>query len=287
MSKSAPLVSVVIPTYKREFSFVERAINSVLEQTYQNIEIIVVSDNDKGSLWAIDLEEGIKKYPSVRLIQVEKNAGAPAARNLGMSEAKGELIGFLDDDDLWLSRKIEVQVPFFDDPDVALVFCGGYLSCENQSGKLFDYWTHHSLNKSTKVTFDRMLVYDVIGTTSQAMIRGSIVPRLGGFDISMKSRQDYEFWLRILKFYKAAGTSEQLFIHITHLGEQISGNSRKGILANNYIYLKYLDDFEKNPKACFFVRYRQAELYFQKKQYIQGMFSLIRGLFTYVIKWVF
>ena len=97
-----PLVSVIIPTYKRSKSL-NRAIDSVLSQTYPNIEIIVVDDNGKGSKYQLETEKSLEKYiktDKIKYIIHDVNRNGSAARNTGFKHSRGEYINFLDDDDV-------------------------------------------------------------------------------------------------------------------------------------------------------------------------------------------
>lgn len=107
------LVSVVIPTYKR-FDTLSRAIKSVTFQTYSNIEILVVDDNEPGDNYSCGVRKMVSdlKIPNLRLITQERHINGAAARNAGIMEAKGEYIAFLDDDDMWLPNKIEKEIDF-------------------------------------------------------------------------------------------------------------------------------------------------------------------------------
>ena len=101
-------VSVIIPTYKRA-NYIKRAIDSVLNQTYRDIELIIVDDNNPGDEDRNKLEKIIKEYKDERLIYIqhEKNLNGAAARNTGITKATGEYITFLDDDDFYLEDRIE------------------------------------------------------------------------------------------------------------------------------------------------------------------------------------
>lgn len=106
------LVSVIIPTYKRSEKLT-RAIESVLNQTYNNIELLVVNDNEPNDDFTIDLIKRVKPYESdkrFRLIIQDKHINGAVARNVGIKQAKGEYIAFLDDDDWWDKEKISHQV---------------------------------------------------------------------------------------------------------------------------------------------------------------------------------
>ena len=103
-----PLVTVIITTYKRPDK-IERAIDSVINQTYPNIELIVVDDNIKDTQERKETEKIVERYSNIRYIKNEKNLGGALSRNVGIKEANGEFISFLDDDDKYKPTKIEEE----------------------------------------------------------------------------------------------------------------------------------------------------------------------------------
>lgn len=110
-----PLVSIIIPSYKRHRTIFARAIESLLSQTYENIEIVLVDDNAKPELkeFRVELEAYVKELNSDKILYIQNdgnNAGSAGARNVGIYKARGEVISFLDDDDYYLSDKIKNQV---------------------------------------------------------------------------------------------------------------------------------------------------------------------------------
>lgn len=108
------LVSVIIPTYKRSTTIV-RAVESVLNQTYDSIECLVVNDNEKNDEYSLELYEKLRPYTEtnkVELLEQEHHKNGAAARNHGIKHAKGEYIAFLDDDDWWVDSKIFKEVEF-------------------------------------------------------------------------------------------------------------------------------------------------------------------------------
>ena len=107
------LVSVIIPTHKR-FEELFRAIDSVIKQTYSNIEIIVVDDNSQDKGLRNRIKEKIKKYSeNIQYIENETNLGGAKSRNVGIEKARGEYISFLDDDDEYYPEKIEKQYKLY------------------------------------------------------------------------------------------------------------------------------------------------------------------------------
>ena len=251
MNNQLPLVSSIITTYKREPSVVESAINSVEEQTYPNIEIIVVDDNISYSRESELINQMCKKHPKVRYIKQNGNKGACAARNLGILNSKGEFIGCLDDDDLWLPSKIECQIEHFTDESIGLVFSNG-IRREIESGDERPY--NAMLEEGdTFVTFNDMLHVDRIGSTSNPLIRKQCFKNVGLFWEEQPARQDYEMWLRITQKYKAYGLGERLFVHTIHTGDQISRNKKKAYIGFRNVYKRYHNEFKKDPKAENFI----------------------------------
>ena len=110
------LVSCIIPSYKRTDTL-RRAINSVLKQTYKNIEVLIVDDNFNGDEYSEQVRNIVVSFdnPRIRLISQPMHINGAEARNAGVRAAKGEYIAFLDDDDEWLSEKIEKQLRFLKD----------------------------------------------------------------------------------------------------------------------------------------------------------------------------
>lgn len=123
------MISIIITTYKREVGILQRAIKSVLAQTYKELELIVVDDSPA----TYAHREAIRKYVTsiseipTLYIQHERNMGACIARNTGIDNSSGEYICFLDDDDEWLPQKLEKQLQMFRE-DVGLVYCGRLIS---------------------------------------------------------------------------------------------------------------------------------------------------------------
>ena len=118
-----PLVSAIITTHNREPDMVLCAVKSVLSQTYQNIELIVVDDSSPSFAQRAEVERSVRSASDdILYLKHEVCQGACAARNTGLSHARGYYIGFLDDDDEWLSTKIEEQLKGFSDDNIALVY---------------------------------------------------------------------------------------------------------------------------------------------------------------------
>lgn len=240
------MITVVITTYKREPSLIIRAIQSVLCQTFKDIEIIVVDDSPADYPYRKDVEAAVLKCQknsniSIFYIQHEKNCGACVARNTGMKHAKGEYIAFLDDDDEWLPEKLEKQIHVLISTDAALVYCGRI--CKNDITGESIAENVHFINGDV---FNQLIYSNFIGSTSFPLLKTDCLKAIGGFDEQMQSAQDYDVWLRIAEKYKVNYVKEPLVIYHEHGGEQITSNPKKKISGLERINEKYKRYIENN-----------------------------------------
>ena len=170
------LVSVIIPTYKRKFEL-KRAIDSVLKQTYKNIEIIVIDDNGLGTEWNKNVKEVIESYNDterIRYIVNKENLGGAETRNVGIDNAKGKYIAFLDDDDEYYPEKISKQVNLLEktnDKKLSLVYCYTESYDENNN-KLQEYKNDYV----GECLFESMC--DCIAATSQWLCKAEYLMKL-------------------------------------------------------------------------------------------------------------
>lgn len=243
---SEKVVTAIITTYKRSPEIVKRAAQSVLNQSYKNIELIIVDDSpDTYELRKVVREMAISLGNNVRYIPHEKNMGACAARNTGLDNAKGEFVAFLDDDDEWLPEKIEEQLKVIEKNDnTALVYCGRYT-----------YYAEKDIEELQKTkfhkgkVFDKLILENFIGSTSFPLIRKNIFKVLGGFDVNMPAAQDYEMWLRISKEFCVDYVRKPLVRYYVHTGEQITKNYGKKLDAYEKLMKKHINYLQQHKKA--------------------------------------
>ena len=195
------LVSIVIPSYKGSDK-VGRAVKSVLEQTYKQIEVIVVDDNGLGTEEQKKTENALaefKEYPNFRYITHEVNKNGSAARNTGARAAEGEFIGLLDDDDIYLPNNIQTHMDRFKNlgEDYALTYC----SEEEYRGDTFIKNYHKT--KSGNLFYE-VMCHRVVISSSLLIVRKSAYDAVGGFDESFKRHQDWEFTAKITHKYKVS-----------------------------------------------------------------------------------
>jgi len=184
-------VSVIIPTYNRS-SLLKMAIDSVLIQSYENYEIIVVDDGSNDTTAKL-----IDSYASEKLRYFyQKNRGRSAARNLGIEMAHGEYVAFLDSDDMFLPQKLELQACELDaNPSIGLVY--SYAKNIDENGNYLSY--HFEGNLSGWVYPALLYIKNNVITTPTVMVRAEVLAEVGGFDESMDVCEDLDLWRRIAR----------------------------------------------------------------------------------------
>ena len=181
-----PLVSVIIPTYNRGWAIAE-AIDSVLEQDFSDYELIVVDDGSTDNTSDI-----LQSYGNTITVIYQSNEGVSAARNSGIGASAGELIAFLDSDDLWLPRKLSRQVAFFKAHPDAMI---------NQTE---EQWIRNGVRVNPKnrhhkfsgMIFERSLELCLV-SPSAVMVRRHLFESVGLFDVYLPACEDYDLWLRV------------------------------------------------------------------------------------------
>ena len=203
-----PLVSVVIPTYSRPV-YLKRCVDSVLNQTYPNIEVFVVDDNNPDTDARHETEKTMafyKENPRVIYLQHEKNKNGSAARNTGWRASQGEYITFLDDDDEIAETKIEKQVSCLEalDESWGMCYTGYQLIKEHGDNQI------SSEKRSGNCYIDALMRTMFMGSGSNLFLRKSVVDEINGYDESFQRNQDIEFLARASEHYKLAYIDEVL-----------------------------------------------------------------------------
>ena len=288
--KSTPLVSIIIPTYGRA-NYLKSAIDSVLSQSYQNIEILVIDDNNPDTLDRKETEIILKSYASnskVKFIQHHRNMNGSAARNTGIRHANGEFICFLDDDDLFLEKKIEKQVKCLLELDDSWGCC--YTNYIKKIGnKLFEKNGEFRNGNLLDIALMRDLF---IQAGSNLLIRSSVVKEIGYFDESFKRNQDLEYLVRILKKYKIAYVDEiGLIVNLRKNRTSINYEETTNEFINKF---KYEIDSSNKKREIYNMLYLQVFRYYVSNKEIAKAIkyqhqhsispTLIIKYFLYLIK---
>ena len=200
MSNTNPLVSVIVPTYNRGY-YLELTLNSIVEQTYTNIEIIVVDDGSIGT----NNKEICGKYPNVNYVKIENSGGPCKPRNVGISMLKGKYVAFVDDDDIWNPHKVSLQVEVLEnniDFDLVHNFCNVIDG--------FGEETNETVGRPDKPeTKHGNVLMRMIGNWTIMMptplLRKALIDKVGLFNENMpQTSADVEYWTRCAfhtKFY--------------------------------------------------------------------------------------
>ena len=242
-----PLVSVIIPTYNRK-RLVCRAAKSVLAQTHDNLECIVVDDcSTDGTLDA--LTELSHQDQRLRVISHLENRHASAARNTGISASQGDLIAFLDDDDTWLPEKLEKQIKCLSQASskVGMVYCW------------FDIYRDQEIIGTRRPQlrgniFDQLLISQPLGNASTLLVRREVIDKIGGFDENLPRGNDGDFIRRVGQYY-AIEVVPEVLVHyfVDHDGNpRITGIDKQSILngirGHEAKLEKFSDAFYARPK---------------------------------------
>ncbi len=187
---SFPLVSVIIPAYNAA-AFLGDTLDSVLAQTYKNLEIIVVDDGSTDTTPHV-----LESYKDRITVLHQANAGQATARNSGARSAKGEFLAFLDSDDLWDSDKINRQVELINRfPKALAVYCD-HRSIDAQGNPLASSGALAHPRPSGNI-LRALLLGPCIITPGLVLLRRNAFDMMGGFDKTMRGHEDYTLWLRL------------------------------------------------------------------------------------------
>ena len=242
-----PLVSVVIPTYKRSCTILD-SIQSVLNQTYKNIEIIVVDDNGRGTEFQKRTEIVLKSHienGNIKYIVHEVNRNGSVARNTGFMCSRGEYINFLDDDDKFYPEKIEKQVQRLmnTDENVGATYCNS-ITIRNRTFSNKLYKRESNLSKEGNLCREYLLG-KVLFNTSTILFKRKALETIGGFDGSFTRHQDYEIMIRFFRKYNIVCTSLQPLVIYDQTSDRINKpNCEKDFLMKEKLLSVYASDFE-------------------------------------------
>lgn len=234
MQYNEELVSIIIPTYKRN-NKIERAINSAINQTYKNVEIIVVDDNYPESEWRTKTENVMQKYRdscNIRYIKHKKNCGAGIARNTGISAARGDYISFLDDDDWYEEKKIELQMKalqLLSTERIGIIYCDMRGIDEHEKTVWLKTIEYNGL------PFVESVTNDCISPTSTWLCPQKALRQLRGF-MSIPAKQDVLLMAQLIaEGYKIYRVPQILVNYSCHSDEKISENLNSKIIGIQYI----------------------------------------------------
>lgn len=245
---TSPTVSVIIPVYNRQ-DVIQRAVESVLRQTYTSLELLVVDDGSTDAT-----VQRVREYsdPRLQVLEQPENRGANAARNRGLKSADGSLIAFLDSDDRWYPKKLERQVQQMHDTadDVGIVHCAFW----SMDG-LFRQWKPQGKADALEGDLStELLRHNCLGFIN-TLIHSSVFEETGMLDEKMPALQDWDFHLKASTCTRYAFLPQPL-LEKHPQGTSISRNYAAYANAHHRIYDKYRQRFENDPDG-------QANIHFR------------------------
>lgn len=229
------LVSVIIPTHDRS-ELLTNAINSVLSQTYSNLEILIIDDNSSDNT-----EQIVKEIKNSKILYFKNNVslGSAGARNIGIKNSKGEFIAFLDDDDIWYTDKLRKQIECFKNEKVGLVYSSIDLSFNRYK------ITYPTMPQKKGSIYKDLLIRNYVGGTISVVVRRTALNDEILFDKSFPAREEYDLWIRISKKWEIDYIKEPLAkAFYRNEIKRISTNVDNYIKAINLINEKYRSDYE-------------------------------------------
>jgi glycosyltransferase involved in cell wall biosynthesis len=206
-----PQVSVIIPTYNRAH-LVGEAIESVLSQTYEDLELIVVDDGSEDETRKI-----VSSYSSQITYLHQEQEGVSAARNRGIEQAQGEYLSFLDSDDLWLKEKLYLQMEYLTShPEILICYTDEIWI---RKGVRVNPMKKH--RKYSGMIFEHCLPLCIVSPSS-VVIKRQLLDEVGGFDETLEVCEDYDLWLRISARYPIRFIEKPLIVKRGGHGDQLS-----------------------------------------------------------------
>jgi glycosyltransferase involved in cell wall biosynthesis len=231
-----PTVSVVIPTYNA-LKFLPQTIASVMAQTFQDFELLLIDDgsSDGTADWVAHYNQSTDGH-KIQFFQ-QQRGGVSAARNLGIQNAQGEFVAFLDADDLWVPTKLSQQVNYLNQhPRVGLVH--GAIALMDEAGTL----TGRVLSsKPIASSLPRLLTQNAVACQT-VLVRRSCFEQTGRFDSQADTVEDWDLWMRVARFYPIVGLPEVL-AHYRQVESSLSRSHERMVPTYHYV-------IEKNYEFC-------------------------------------
>lgn len=242
-NKQNPLISIITPAYNAE-NFISQTIESALRQTYTNWEMILVDDRSTDRT-----VEYIKSYQEqddrIKLIELEENSGSAVARNTAMEAAKGQYFAFLDSDDLWTPQKLEKQLRFMQEKDIAFSFTKYVIVQEDGTE------TNAVTETPAYVDYDDLMKYCIIGCLTVMLDTAKI----GKVEmLNIRTRQDYVLWLTLTKKGFLAYGLPEVLAKYRLVENSISSNKLKAARQNWNVY-RYIEKQSLAKSIWYFSNY--------------------------------
>jgi glycosyltransferase involved in cell wall biosynthesis len=246
MKNTVPKVSIIIPTYNRA-NLLSRAIKSVLDQTFQDFELIIVDDGSTDNTKEV-IERFQKKDSRIKYIFQENSGGPSRPNNVGIKNSNGKYIAILESDDEWLPEKLRLQIEILEKyENVGLVSCYAFRIFPDRTRKLYKTpYTGFLSKKKWKIFWQK---WGII-SPSTILIKKNCLSKVGLFDEALKFAFDVDFYLRFIKNFDFYFLPFSLINYYETPQSQSRGEFwKKWIPEYEYMLEKYREDFEECKKA--------------------------------------
>lgn len=264
-----PLVSVIIPSYNSA-RFLAEAVKSVFAQTYSALECIVVDDGSTDNTDEV-LQQLLARYPSLRTAR-KTNGGLSSARNLGLRLCSGDVVSFLDADDVLLPSKIEVQVNFLNDhPDVGIVY-GDYLIVTEDMRSLALFTAEmprklHPLDALCYRNWFNPLV---------PLIRRSVIEAVGEFDEELPVAEDWDYWIRCAKVARLSHLPKAVAMYRQHSGQLHRDHARMRSACIRVVHKHFSQDPIRLRVAMAAIDFKDAKYYWHRRDFRASVLAVMR-----------
>lgn len=273
-----PEISIIIPTYNRA-DLLNRTIQSVLNQTFKNFEVIVIDDGSTDNTRKI-VRGFIKKDERIKYIFQENSGGPAKPRSTGIKNSRGNYLAFLDSDDEWLPEKLEKQISVFKnsrDKKLGFVDCG--VLVVNKNTETINEYRLSPLCRGN--IFKKILEKNFILTPSSILLKRGVIKKTGDFDENLKMSDDWDFWIRISKKYNFDFIDELLTKYYVHSTNITKISSRDALMEELfYIVKKHGQDYKIYQPVFYRKVLKTAADFYCKKREIK----LAKSYFLKAIK---
>ena len=274
------LVSIITPVYNGE-EFLNRSIKSVLDQTYQNWELLLIDDGSDDD--SVNIIESYLLDKRIRLLKNKSNSGISATRNKGIRNSNGEYIALLDQDDEWFPEKLQKQVQVFNSLDNSFGLVYSNIEVRFDNGKI----TERKLNIAPKSQIDenlKLILLNNLISSPTVLLKKTVLDDVGLFDESIQwGGDDYDLWIRIAHKYKFGYIDEVLCIRHEHQ-KNYSADKKRMMDRTIELVEKYVQDFGLDPELK---KKTRSNLYYRfgieslkKKDILNGFTYIAKSLFT-------
>lgn len=255
----SPKVSIIIPTYNRP-QFLPKAVQSALNQTVEDIEVLVVDD---GSKEPVELPE----HPKLRILRLSENKGNATARNIGAKAARGTYINYLDDDDQLLPNMLETSLNALSQSNLPRPIAAlSGLAVVDPSGTVIENRLPPTLPKGSLFFLEEIEPDKSFISKQTLVIERDLFLEIGGYDEQLKSRVHTEFFLRLNPVCSILGVSKITYYLTSHEGPRISKDPSLRQTSFQYLIHKHQDTFKKRPKAFSNFVYQHALMSYKLRQ---------------------